>query len=39
VWVVARHDAELDGFTRVYRGGAWVLYQSVAQAAPSLRLR
>ena len=36
VWVVARHEAPLDGFTRVYQGGAWVLYQPTAQAAPGL---
>jgi 4-amino-4-deoxy-L-arabinose transferase-like glycosyltransferase len=27
VWVVARHEAPLDGFTKVFKGGAWTLYQ------------
>ena len=33
VWVVARHEVPLDGFTRVFKGGAWVLYQPSEQAA------
>ena len=30
VWVVARHDAPLDGFVRLFRGRAWSLYQPQA---------
>ena len=33
VWVVARHDAPLDGFVRLFKGRAWSLYQPQAQAA------
>ena len=35
VWVVARHEAPLDGFTQVFKGRAWILYQPTAQAAPA----
>lgn len=30
-WVVARHDAPLDGFVRVFKGRAGSLYQPLAQ--------
>ncbi len=32
-WVVARHETQLDGFTQVFKGGAWTLYQPEAGAA------
>jgi 4-amino-4-deoxy-L-arabinose transferase-like glycosyltransferase len=34
VWVVARQEAPLGGFTQVFKGRAWVVYQPGVQAAP-----
>ena len=36
VWVVSRQETSLNGFTKVFRGTAWVVYQPNAQAAPGL---